>query len=103
ALGIDWLALARFCADYYQRPLGEVIHAALPPRFRRPEPLALPPSHYVLTEAGRDALGTKLRSAAQRDLLERLIDGPEALPASPARRDLLRKAWIAASEAPAAA
>lgn len=38
-LARDWLALARFVADYYQRPLGEVIHAALPPRLRRPKPL----------------------------------------------------------------
>jgi len=98
ALGADWLALARFCADYYQRPLGEVIHAALPPRFRRPESLTLPPSHYALTEAGREALGGKLRSAAQRAVLEQLADGPDALPASPARRDLLRKGWIAPSE-----
>ena len=31
-LARDWLALAQFCSAYYQRPLGEVIHAALPPR-----------------------------------------------------------------------
>jgi len=27
--------LARFCAAYYQRPLGEVLHAMLPPRLRQ--------------------------------------------------------------------
>src|SRR5262249_1237837 len=29
-----WLDLVKFCSGYYQRPLGEVIAAALPPRLR---------------------------------------------------------------------
>jgi primosomal protein N' (replication factor Y) len=32
----QWLRLARFAADYYQRPLGEVILPALPPPLRKP-------------------------------------------------------------------
>ena len=98
----DWLELARFCAEYYQRPLGEGIHAALPPRFRRPEPLVLPPNHYRLTGPGREALQNPPRSAAQKALLQQLAPGPAALPASPARRELLRKGWIAESEPPPA-
>ncbi len=35
ALGEDELELFQFCARYYQRPLGEVIGAALPPRLRQ--------------------------------------------------------------------
>jgi primosomal protein N' (replication factor Y) len=31
----DWLRLARFAADYYQRPLGEVMLPALPPPLRK--------------------------------------------------------------------
>src|SRR5262245_47318367 len=31
ALGREWLDLAKFCSGYYQRPLGEVVAAALPP------------------------------------------------------------------------
>jgi primosomal protein N' (replication factor Y) (superfamily II helicase) len=31
----DWIALCEFCARYYQHPLGEVIHFALPPLLRR--------------------------------------------------------------------
>ena len=52
-LGADWLALARFAAEYYQRPLGEVIHAALPPRLRRTEPLRSAPAGYAITPAGQ--------------------------------------------------
>ena len=42
ALGADWLALAQFCASYYQKPLGEVVMNALPPRLRRVQALAAP-------------------------------------------------------------
>ena len=31
----DWVALCEFCARYYQHPLGEVVHFALPPLLRR--------------------------------------------------------------------
>jgi len=43
----DWLELMRFLASYYQRPLGETVIAALPPRLRSVKPLpkkALVPS-----------------------------------------------------------
>ncbi len=80
-LAPDWLALARFAADYYHRPLGEVIHAALPPRLRRTRPLALPPEAFAITAAGRAAAATMpSRSRARRTLLERLAAGP--LPAA---------------------
>ena len=35
-LSADWMKLARFAADYYQRPLGEVILPALPGALRKP-------------------------------------------------------------------
>jgi primosomal protein N' (replication factor Y) (superfamily II helicase) len=35
----DWLELMRFLSGYYQRPLGETIIAALPPRLRSVRPL----------------------------------------------------------------
>ncbi|MFC4159092.1 primosomal protein N' [Chitinimonas lacunae] len=38
ALPADLLELFHFCADYYQHPLGQVIHTALPGRFREPAP-----------------------------------------------------------------
>ncbi len=37
-LAKEWLALAQFCSGYYQRPLGEVIHAALPPHLTNTPP-----------------------------------------------------------------
>ncbi len=61
----DWLELMRFLAGYYQRPLGETILAALPPRLRSVKPLPrkalepAPPSSprfvapHPLTEAQR--------------------------------------------------
>ena len=38
-LPADWIALMRFLSAYYQRPLGETIVAALPPRLRSTKPL----------------------------------------------------------------
>ena len=35
----DWIALMRFLSGYYQRPLGETLIGALPPRLRSPKPL----------------------------------------------------------------
>jgi primosomal protein N' (replication factor Y) len=35
----DWLELIRFLATYYQRPLGETVASALPPRLRSLKPL----------------------------------------------------------------
>ncbi len=77
-LARDWLELARFTAQYYQRPLGEVIHAALPPRLRRPRPVRLPPGAYAITAAGREALARlSPRAKARRAILEQLAAGPQ--------------------------
>jgi primosomal protein N' (replication factor Y) len=104
ALPRDWLALARFAAAYYQRPLGEVIHAALPPRLRRPAPLRLPPAAYAITGAGRAALAAlPARSRAKRALLEQLADGPlpaAALPTGAPLRQAIQEAWVVAVPAP---
>ena len=99
-LPAEWLALARFTAEYYQRPLGEVIHAALPPRLRRPSPLRLAPEAYALTAAGRAAV-LPARATAQRATRDRLASGP--LPASAlsaALRALLRAGLASPAEAP---
>jgi len=38
-LPADWIALMRFLSGYYQRPLGETVIGALPPRLRSTKPL----------------------------------------------------------------
>jgi hypothetical protein len=69
ALAPAELDLYEFCARYYQRPLGEVIAAALPPRLRQVRRRAVAPSvpqpakapveaPPELTPAQRDAVAT---------------------------------------------
>ena len=67
-LSEEWLELMRFLSSYYQRPLGETIIAALPPRLRSVKPLprkaldAPPPSSprfvapHTLTTEQADAV-----------------------------------------------
>ena len=38
-LSSEWLELMRFLASYYQRPIGECVIGALPPRLRSVKPL----------------------------------------------------------------
>ncbi|MCU0805709.1 MAG: primosomal protein N', partial [Burkholderiales bacterium] len=78
-LSAQWMALARFAADYYQRPLGEAMLAALPPRLRRPEPLVRAPAAYAITAAGREALATlPPRARTKRALLTAFVESPLA-------------------------
>ena len=42
-LSAEWLELMRFLAAYYQRPLGETVASALPPRLRSLKPLPKAP------------------------------------------------------------
>jgi primosomal protein N' (replication factor Y) len=42
-LSADWLEQMRFLASYYQRPLGETVAGALPPRLRSLKPLPRKP------------------------------------------------------------
>ncbi|TFW28268.1 primosomal protein N' [Massilia horti] len=68
-----WLALARFAADYYQRPLGEVALPALPKNLRVPKTVALDRALKKLsnqearhdpTPAGMPVLNTAQQQAA---------------------------------------
>ncbi len=51
-LSQEWLALAKFCSDYYQRPLGEVAMMALPPGLRSGAAVPGEPERYAITPAG---------------------------------------------------
>jgi len=79
-LPADWLELMRFLSTYYQRPLGETVVAALPPRLRSVKPLPrkalalgdepgasdFVPLHELTTEQARvaEAIAAKLGTFA---------------------------------------
>src|SRR5690606_12805383 len=66
-----WIALARFAADYYQRPLGEVALPGLPKNLRVPKTVALGRALKKLAklDAGQDAaaVGMPTLHPAQRE------------------------------------
>src|SRR4051812_14302819 len=65
----DWLELMRFLASYYQRPLGETVIAALPPRLRSVKPLpkkALVPSGET---SAADFVSPHLLNAEQKHVV----------------------------------
>ncbi len=113
-LPADILHLLRFCADYYQHPLGEVVLNALPQRARRSEIIPLPPPHcFALSASGREISldGLPVRARVQRQLLLRLQQGALCradLSAcgphdSQVLRDLMARGWVeTAALAPAA-
>ncbi|OLL29352.1 primosomal protein N' [Burkholderia sp. SRS-W-2-2016] len=85
-LSENWLALAAFAADYYQRGLGEVALPALPQALRdasRWSRLFAPEERYRLTPEGRAALPEALpaRASALRKLAQALVDSDYLLAA----------------------
>ncbi|WP_322103837.1 primosomal protein N' [Paraburkholderia sp. J41] len=85
-LSAQWLALAGFAADYYQRGLGEVALPALPQALRDPSRwarLLAPEERYRLSGAGRAALPDALPARAQalRRLAQVLAESGELDPA----------------------
>lgn len=103
----EWIDFCRFAADYYQRPLGEVIHSALPPRLRKPAPLERAPVAIRITDTGRAAIESlSKRQQVRRRVLETLLAGPMAedalgviakVPRS-ALASLLAAGWIESCE-----
>jgi primosomal protein N' (replication factor Y) len=102
------LKLMRFAAEYYRHPLGAVVMGALPTRLRR---VVVAKSRnvrgsYRLTAAGAALEASELppRARAQRQLLERLKQGPlghaEARTLFPRAQPLLKqfvaRGWAAA-------
>jgi primosomal protein N' (replication factor Y) len=71
-LSAEWLELMRFLSGYYQRPLGETIVSALPPRLRSVKPLPrkalAPPRDFA---AARFIATHELRPE-QRDAVQRI-------------------------------
>jgi primosomal protein N' (replication factor Y) len=67
----DWLELMRFLSGYYQRPLGETLISALPPRLRSVKPLprkalASPPAPSSARFDAVHALTTKQTEAFEQ-------------------------------------
>src|SRR5688572_9306714 len=54
-LSADWLEFMRFLSAYYQRPLGETVASALPPRLRSLKPLPKAPKGKAEASAGDTA------------------------------------------------
>src|SRR5712692_5342970 len=108
-LSREWLALAKFCSDYYHRPLGEVVMSALPPRLRTAKAIPRDAVDYVLTPAGREALALiPERHKRVRTLLGRLARGraseSEHEPLARSARSLVKRAiesgWVAPIDPP---
>jgi len=80
----DVLSMARWAADYYRHPPGEVLAAALPVALRRGGPArARIAVHWLLTPAGR-ALEPRepARAPRQARLVQRLREAPLGLSAT---------------------
>ncbi|MFN3545548.1 MAG: primosomal protein N' [Thiobacillus sp.] len=96
ALPAELLRLARFCADYYQHPLGAALLAALPPRLRNATPFVADTPWLALTEAGR-AAALPTRAKAQAALLDALRAGPQSREALRARKQTRHAAALVAA------
>ena len=106
-LSQEWLALARFCSNYYHKPLGEVVMGALPPRLRTAKPVPQEEDNYSITLAGEEALSRMSPNRKRiRSILIRVAKGgaPAAELAALVRggRSLLRECldsgWVQAIE-----
>lgn len=101
----DLLALARWAADYYHHPIGEVVAALLPPTLRAGKSgVAAPTGAWRLTAAGTAANIKMLKRAPKQAALLRLLAqhagglDAAALDAALAHwqapmRTLLRRGW----------
>jgi primosomal protein N' (replication factor Y) (superfamily II helicase) len=68
----DWIALMRFLSGYYQRPLGETVIAALPPRLRSTKPLPRKVLKHEPTPFGARFVPPHPLTAAQSSVVERV-------------------------------
>ncbi|HEX5123875.1 MAG TPA: primosomal protein N', partial [Rhodanobacteraceae bacterium] len=81
-LDVELMSTLRRAARYYQHPLGEVLHAALPAALRSPRPPPAPVAdHLALTADGEAARNDPKRRRGTRvdALLEQLAGGPVAM------------------------
>ena len=70
-LSTDWLKLMEFLAGYYQRPLGETVIAALPPRLRSVKPLPKKSLDFAKPAAVQRFVPNHRLTAAQAEAVAR--------------------------------
>ena len=68
----DWLELMRFLASYYQRPLGETMISALPPRLRSVRPLPRKSASSTAPESAMTFVATHALTADQSAAVQRI-------------------------------
>src|SRR4030088_2423201 len=71
-LPADWLVLMRFLSGYYQRPLGETVISALPPRLRSVKPLPRKALQSVSVPGSARLVPNHSLNAAQARALDRM-------------------------------
>lgn len=71
-LPADWLQFIEFLSGYYQRPLGETLIAALPPRLRSVKPLPKKSLELPKAPAAQRFLPNHVPTLAQSEALERI-------------------------------
>ena len=74
-LGAADLGLFEFCAAYYQRPLGEVIAACLPPRLRQPSRRRIPAPEPARAPTPHGFSSAHELTAPQREAIEAVRAG----------------------------
>lgn len=68
------LALAAWCADYYQHPLGEVLHSILPTGLRKPIEAHISQSEaWRHTHEGKGLPESALRNGSKQQILHKLL------------------------------
>lgn len=84
AIPAELLTFARWAADYYHHPLGEVLTTLLPAPLRRAqEPARSEPAYWRITAAGEEALAAGLKGQPARQRLLAAIAGqPEGIDTS---------------------
>jgi len=71
-LPADWLQLMQFLSGYYQRPFGETVIGALPPRLRSVEPLPRKSVKAAQAESQPDFVAGHVLTGEQSGALERI-------------------------------
>src|SRR5262245_56036393 len=74
-LSEHWIALMRFLSGYYQRPLGETVIGALPPRLRSTKPLPRKVLKHEPAAFGARFVAPHALTSTQSAVVERVGDG----------------------------